>query len=278
MTAVKTIAQPFVEEAKQSVQECRELSERDLWSQHGPTIWRTRRFVGNPHFYPVYKYKDLYSYSLFSLIMLKGRLDLNKTVAKKVATWPREQWYYSGTDTLDCEIVRVGSPIKPKLSIKWPEEYAERLADAMRKDIAAIEYTHPGVTNVILCGGKDSLNLLLLPWRNPVLVVSAAPNYDLVKSFIKDNALAFDVELLEDADDSLLPLEVMVNVCRNNLEHCRWGPALRAVSERLSKQCIFWKGQLGAQVMPPQWKAYTHHGEKAMYQMHKYVGCEWGKR
>jgi len=68
------------------VQECALPSEPAMWSQHGPTIWRAERFQGLPHFYPVYRYGDLYSYSLFSLILHKGNLRLDPKVAREVET------------------------------------------------------------------------------------------------------------------------------------------------------------------------------------------------
>jgi hypothetical protein len=130
------------------------------------------------------------------------------------------------------------------------------MADAMRKDIIPIEAANPGYTNIILCGGKDSLNLALLPWKNPVVVASAPPNYDLVKTFMTDNGLPFDVVDLRDDDTSLLDCEILTNCCRNNLEHCRWGPNLREILKDFDGKIIFWKGQAGDQIMTSKWKVY----------------------
>ena len=242
------------------VQECASLSEWGMWSQHGPTIWRTPRFEGKPHFYPVYRYGDLYSYSLLSLILHKGSLRLNPAVVNEVAT--RTYPYQCGTATLDEEIVRLGGPVKSSRRIRSPEEFARRVAAGMRADAATIERLNPGYTNVLMCGGRDSLNLLLVPWQNPVLVMSAPPNYDLVRAFMADNGLTFDLIELNDTDATLLDVEVLVNVCRNDLAHCRWGPQLARLARELSGRLIFWKGQLGSPFMTAKWKYFCHDRDR----------------
>jgi hypothetical protein len=63
----------------------------------------------------------------------------------------------------------------------------------MCADISLIKAGQPEFTNILLCGGKDSLSLSLLPWKNPVIVARAPPNYDLVRAFMADNYLSFDV-------------------------------------------------------------------------------------
>ena len=42
----------------------------------------------------------------------------------------------------------------------------------MITDIERAQAAHPEVTHVVLCGGKDSLNMLLLPWRRPRSLLS----------------------------------------------------------------------------------------------------------
>jgi hypothetical protein len=236
------------------------LSEAAIWSRHGPTIWQTRRFEGIPHFYPVYRYEDLYSYSLFALILHKGSLQVNPSVAREVET--RTYPYQSGNQTIDREIERLGGPVASSRRIRSPEEFARRVADGMRADAAKIEQLNPGCTNVLMCGGLDSLNMLLLPWRHPVVVASAPPNYDLVRAFLLENGLSFDLVRLDDADRSLLEAEVLANACRNDLEHCRWGPDLVRLARDLGGRAVFWKGQLGAQFLTPKWKEYWHEKDR----------------
>ena len=141
--------------------------------------------------------------------------------------------------------------------IHTPEQYANAIVEALRKDTARVEAGHPSSTNVILCGGKDSLNLLFLPWKNPVIVASAPPNYPLVKQFIQDHNLSYDILELNDNDDSMLPQEILINFCRNNLEHCRWGPSLVQLANDFGGKLIFWKGQLGSILMNTNWWHYT---------------------
>ena len=227
-----------------------------MWSKQGTVIWRANQFLGTPDFYPVYKYQNYYSYSLLSLILFKGGLRLNPHAAKKVSS--SDFFFFAGSDTIDMEITRVGGPPMPEFSISDPDSYARRLARAMCKDIATIEADHPNFTNILLCGGKDSLNLTLLPWRNPVIVASGPPNYELVKTFIKDNKLSFDIVCLDDNDDSLLQSEILVNCCRNNLEHCRYGPHLKKLSKAHDGKVIFWKGQLGDILMTQYWKWFAY--------------------
>jgi len=254
--ASRTGAVAGVELRTGPIRECALLSEAAMWSQHGPMIWRAHHFEGLPHFYPVYRCGDLYSYSLLSLILHKGSLRVNPRVAREVET--RSYPYQSGSETIDRDIRRIGGPPAPQFRIHDSQEFARRIADAMRRDAAVVETANPGKTNVLLCGGRDSLNLLLLPWRNPVLVASAPPNHDLVRAFLDENDIPFDLAELDDADDSLLPAEVLLNACRNDLAHCRWGPDLVRIARSLGGRAVFWKGQLGDSLMQPKWREYWH--------------------
>jgi hypothetical protein len=235
---------------------CDTLSGEDVWSTHDEGIvWKARKFIGSPSFYPVYRYEDFYSYSLLALILLKGSLEINRAYAQRIANPDRP--YYPGNDTIDRRIVRVGGPLAPGFVIKDTDEYARKIAAAMTKDAAAAESCNPGCTNIILCGGKDSLNLLLLPWNNPVLVASAPPNYELVCDFVRDNGLKFNVIKLEDRNDSLLEMELLLNCCQNDLIHFRWGYHLKELTGRLNRKSIIWKGQLGSMLFMTDWKVYT---------------------
>lgn len=254
--AIMTIADDMLGPTSRPAESHAELTESAIWSDHNAAIWQADRFVGSPAFYPVYRYENYYSYSPLPLILLKGNLRLNSRAAKAVSR--PDFRFYGGSDTIDKEIVRIGGPPIPGFGIVDADTYASRLAEAMCKDVASVEAAHPGYTNVILCGGKDSLNLTLLPWTNPVIVASAAPNYALVQAFMADNDLSFDLIRLVDEDDSLLQREILVNCCRNSLEHCRWGPQLETMSRTNNGRTIFWKGQLGDILMTKYWKDFAY--------------------
>lgn len=247
----------FIENIKNNpIKTCGKLNEFEMWSEHRNIIWMADRFEGSPAFYPVYQYKNYYSYSPLALIILKGNLCKNRR-AIRASSIPNFL-YYSGMDTIDKEIVRIGGPPKSNFKIKRPHEYANKLASAMIKDISEIEIANNGYTNIILCGGKDSLNLTLLPWKNPVIIASADPNYEHVKEFLEGNDLKYDLFRLNDSNKSLVECEILANCCRNNLEHCRWGYDLRQLSHQLGRKIIFWKGQMGDTFMTPYWKNYSH--------------------
>lgn len=245
----------WIETLKAEPVQCEDLTEDPVWGDARTEIWQARRFRGSPSFYPVYRWRDYYSYSPLTLLLKKGSFDLDEKVSRLIAAAGRN--YLSSAGTLDTEIKRVGGPMIPKFRIRTPKLYAKAIAEAVQKDVAHTEAKHPNTTNVIMCGGKDSLNLLLLRWKNPVIVASAAPNYVFVKQFITDHALHYDVIELKDEDRTLLPQEILINFCRNNLEHCRWGPALAKIVHDLDGNVIFWKGQLGNILMNANWCYYT---------------------
>lgn len=233
-----------------------ELTEAHLWQSHGTVLWRAQSFRGTPSFYPVYRYEDLYSYSPLVLILSKNRFRLDRELAKSCAR--RHFRFLSGRGVLDRDIARIGAPLRPTNDLSTPQDYIRAIVEALRADVASAEAHHPNLTNVVLCGGKDSLNLLLLPWKNPTLVASAAPNFELVRQFVTDNGLDFQVVELTDAEDAdVLASEALENGCRNNLEHCRWGVDLRRLAQAHRRQVIFWKGQLGDLYMTPKWKAVS---------------------
>jgi hypothetical protein len=246
----------WIETLRQTPVPCDELTEERIWSENGTAIWQAKRFSGSPAFYPVYRWRDYYSYSPLTLVLQKGSLRLDPDVARRAAVpgWT----YMSGAGTLDRDISRLGGPMAVNFEIRTPEGYASAIAAAVREDVARAEAAHPDFTNVILCGGKDSLNLLLLPWKNPVVAASAAPNHLPAKEFMAANGLKYDLIELMDNDTSLLPNEILLNFCRNDLQHCRWGPQLAQIARSFSGKLIFWKGQLGSTLMTPQWKNYTH--------------------
>jgi len=256
----------FIDEMTNDIGHCEELTEDRIWNVPGPMIWKANCFTGSPHFYPVYRCGESYSYSPLALIVQKHKLHINRRVAHAVAK-PVSR-YYSGNDTVDLDINRIGGPMeRGHLQIKDPNQFVERIAHAMQEDIVAVENRNSGHTNIILCGGMDSLNLLLLPWKNPVVAASAPPNYEVVKQFISDNGLHIDLICLNDDDTSLLDIEILINCCRNNLQHFRWGPHLRKIAQEFESRTIFWKGQLGM-FLKGTWANYSHPRDVGVYLSH----------
>jgi len=219
-------------------------------------VWRAPGVEPSPHFYPVYRHGDLWSHSLLSLLLAKGEVTVDRRAARRAGR-PGFK-YYSGLRTIDAETRRIGRPLpRGPLEVCTPEDFAAALADALREDVAAVEARHPGATNVVLCGGRDSLNLLLVPWKNPTLVASAPPNYPLVCEFVSRHALGYEVIPLVD-DDDLLPWEIVAAACRISLNHCRWSRHLRSIALELGPRCLFWKGQLGDTFTTDFFRTYTH--------------------
>lgn len=242
------------------VRACQTLTEADLWLDQGPTVWASPRFVGDPSFYPVYRFGEHYSYSPLFLMALTGDVQVDRGfVACIEARDRRGTPYYSGSRTIDRRITRVGGPMPHQATITRGTDYARQIASAMVEDARIAEAATGGATNVVLCGGKDSLNLLLLPWKNPVLAVSAAPNFPLVREFIQRNRLGVDCTELKDQDTSALPQEILYNACHNDLRHCRWGGEMRALSMAMGGRLVFWKGQLGDVFVSPYWRNYAHY-------------------
>jgi len=151
----------FLTRATHPVEACGTLTEKMMWSKNGPPIWKADLFEGSPAFYPVYKYGDFYSYSLLSLILHKKCLRVNRRWVKKASA--KDFTYNSGHDSIDREIKRIGGPQKCGYRIRNSDEYATKIAKALLKDCGEIEKNHPRYTNIIMCGGKDSLNLLFIP-------------------------------------------------------------------------------------------------------------------
>ena len=240
----------------------RPLTEEDVWGAHGPLLWRAPGFVGEPCFYPVYRWRDLYSHSPLALILAKGDFSPNPA-AIEAAQAPIFD-YVPATVPIDPALERLGGPHAVRGGLDTVPAFVEAFVEAIKRDIARVEDRHPGHTNVVLCGGKDSLNLLLLPWKNPVLVASAQPNTDLVRQFVERNALPFEVvELGDPYDDDLRFVETALGLGRANLEHWRWGGALRAIAGQLEHRLIFWKGQVGDAYTTPKWRKLADRPGKA---------------
>lgn len=233
-------------------------SEADLWGAREALVVRAERFEGLPGFYPVYRFEDFYSWSLIALVVLKGSLRVNPRAAHSAR---REGFLYDpGNDTIDREIQRVGGPPSPLAGppLRDADAFVRAWAEALRQDVAEREAGGEG-SHVVLAGGRDSLNLLLLPWQKPPLVVSAQPNTPLVRRFVEQNDLGLEVrELCDPRDDGVLTREVLENACRADLRHYRWGAHLASLAAELPGPVTFWKGQVADALTTPYWKTLTH--------------------
>ena len=134
---------------------------------------------------------------------------------------------------------------------------------------AEIEKLNPNTTNLVLCGGRDSLNLLLLSWENSTIAVSAEPNYPLVCEFIKNNNLDIKTIRLDDLHDPEMLIEENLECCcRIALPEWKWGAGLRKVANGFDKKggfdkkVIFWKGHFGDTLLTPDWKSYINKNYK----------------
>lgn len=223
---------------------------------------RLRNSIDSPHFAPQYKWGEHINYSPLKLILEKGYIKVNP---RAVEFWSNPDRHYAPPGYfVDMEIERIGKPHTYSKEIHSEETAVKGISTAMAHDMQLAEKTFPQHINVILCGGKDSLNLLLLPWTNPVLVVSADPNYPLVKEFLKNNGLSYDIIKLEDERNVDLDKEILINCCRNNLSHCKWGGHLKEIATDYDKKVIFWKGQVGAELFNySRWKVYKYTSPEA---------------
>jgi hypothetical protein len=247
----------LIERVNERTTEIGTLYATEMVRKHGPVVWKAENFVGDPHFYPVYRFEDFYSHSLLALILKKRSLVLNSEILD-LARSPDFTCVMSD-QVIDREIFRIGSPHASGFSITDVNVFAKSIADAMLKDIAYVEEVNPGFTNVVLCGGSDSLNLLLLPWKNETVAISAEPNFEHVKRFVEQNQLNIRVVKLEDSfEPEELNDEILENCCRADLSHWRWGASLRQLAVEMDKKLVYWKGQAGDLYMSTTWKTYMH--------------------
>lgn len=224
------------------------ISQKDIldlslvWTENNHLVWQANEHKNAPIFYPIYQYKDYYSISPLPLILLKKEFNKDHTFWK---AHNRKKSYYLGLNTVDKDIKRINGNFSSALNKVSQENLIASIAKAMINDAARIEALYPSYENIIFCGGKDSLNILLLPWKKPIIVASAPPNYALVKAFIKRNNIPVKAIIeLENNDSNYTEIEVLSNACFNDLSHCRWINQFISLSKKYPK-CIFWKGQLG---------------------------------
>jgi len=77
-TAPERIIENIRTELGSRIKKIDKLSEYDIWSEHGPMVWEAEKFSSTPFFYPVYKYKNYFSYSFLNLVILKGEVNFTK--------------------------------------------------------------------------------------------------------------------------------------------------------------------------------------------------------
>lgn len=227
-----------------------------FWQNHDVYVVKAAQVILPPFFYPIYQWQDFYAFSPLPLLLKKGHLTIgyrgeDYLQRTKGDVTPPEMF-------IDPDIRRIGGSPMLTREHRDPQAFTEMMAVAMQADIYEVESRNPGKTNIILCGGKDSLNLLLLVWKNPTIVYSAAPNFQLVRQFVVDNQLDFEVrELLDQSDNTLLSREIIEAFGMVNLANWRWASHLRQIARMLDHQAVFWKGQFADAVLTDYWRSYT---------------------
>lgn len=227
-----------------------------LWARHEPVVRQVDALEHFESFYPVYRWRNSVSSSILALLRLKGELRLNRRACE--AARRRNFSYWSGTETIDVEIQRVGGSRFTAPTIRDEAQYVAEICAALTADIQLAEKQNPGCTNIILCGGKDSLNLLLLPWTHHTVVMSAPPNWSYVVDFVRHHQLPFEVSRLDDRDACLSSTRECLEGClRMDLSHFRWGTELSRIAQAKGP-VVFWTGSLGDLYMTPKWRTVTH--------------------
>ena len=244
-----------IKEKIKHVEKVNVLNEDMMWQQHGPLVWQANDFDGIPSFYNIYKYENYYSYSVLALVLLKKNL---KVSSKAVDAIDGDDFvHHFNNETIDLEIFKINALHDYNYSITDVDEYCRKIASALIEDMKIIEEKNKNYTNIIMCGGKDSMNLLLLPWKNPVVAISADPNYEFVCEFVRNNDLDIAVRKLEDTfNENSLDTEILESFCRANLTHWRWGVDLQNIVSEYSNKSIIWKGQMGDLYLTDSWKHY----------------------
>lgn len=236
-------------------QYCAELTETALWTHQDVILFQSPRFIGSPYFYPVYRAGDLYSWSLLSLIKHLKRAELNARLKDRVET--------SHFGFLPPEfppfrnIERVGGPLtRLKTEFRTRSDFVDAIAQAMIDDARLAFEKNPDHDHIVLVGGRDSLNLLLLPWEKGVIAASSPPNAKLVREFIERNALNVELIELSETEDDSLDDEVLINCCRIGLQDARWGSQLRRIANSRDLPVVIWKGQMADAFLTPYWRKY----------------------
>ena len=234
-----------------------EVSTRSLWETHDGYVFESRSIGEVDDFYPIYRFGDHFSFSILPLICIKGTIRVNEEFITRFLD--------NGGDvagpqpTIDREIQRLGGIVQFVRDISDQDLFSDMLAEAMNEDIRHICKRNPGKQNVVLCGGKDSLNILLADWPEPVIALSAEPNFPLVKRFVEQNGLNVEVLPLSDPEPSSTGLvrEIAEASCLVDLAHWKWTEHLRRFAEERQGRVVFWKGQMADATLTDYWRSYT---------------------
>lgn len=244
-------------------EETRDTLDTDaFWQVHGPHVVKAAAVTGAPFFYPVYRWGDLHAFSPLPLLLRKGALRVDP--AAEAALRAQRHDVTPPHLFLDRDIRRLGGPPDMRPAITDRDRFAQAMAEAMQADWDAVEAANPGKTNIVLCGGRDSLNVLLLRARNPVVAYSAEPNLPLVRAFVRDNGLDIPVHPLEDRDDPTLRAREIAEACGQvDLVHWKWTVHLRQIAQAQDHAAVFWKGQFADAVLTDYWRSYTSRPGRA---------------
>lgn len=232
-------------------------SDHDLWLKHDASVFFSDAAPKiESAFYPLYRYENYYSFSLYRLARLMGEVELDPSFCRAISSGFNDVCRPSPVAIQGIE--RLTGTVHFSGQERNKTRFLERLAAAMQNDAHQVEAANPGKTNIILCGGKDSLNLLLLKWSNPVVVYSAEPNFDLVRQFSDENGLGIDVRRLEDTEDPALKQREIAEAA-GQVHHgsWKWAAALRDIAGSFNQDAVFWKGQLGDIYLAPNWRFYS---------------------
>ncbi|MEM9633026.1 MAG: hypothetical protein AAGA50_16970, partial [Pseudomonadota bacterium] len=238
------------------IPKCDTLDYRTLWSRHESYLYRASAVKADSQFYPVYEWNGLYSFTPLALLFAKKKLLINSDFTTALAE-PNND-VSRPNPLIDREIKRLGGPPSLSLRLKDGPTFVTSFAAALKADVRAAEKANPGKTNVLLCGGKDSLNLLLLDWLNPVIAYSAEPNFPLVEEFVRKNHLDIEVRILSDKRvESLEARQIAEGFCLVDLNNWKWTGHLHEIAGDYDHELIFWKGQVADLFLTDYWRSYT---------------------
>lgn len=222
-----------------------------VWYDKRADVFQSNKVVGEECSYPLYKYNNFYSYSPLNLLKIKGVLDWNRRIEyyledHKIASYLPPEVF------IDKKIKRVGSAInQEKLTIKSQKHFVSEFSNALIRDIRRLENLHSKSVFGILTGGKDSLNLLLFPWKVKIIALSAEPNFQLVRDFCIANSLDIEVVKLEGEEsdsEEWIENEALIGCCRVALPDIRWTKNLFEIKNKFAiedSQLVILTGSLG---------------------------------
>ena len=231
-----------------------EISTANLWSCHDNYVFRSEKIGDIGNFYPIYQFEDLFSFSMLPLLLIKGQLDLDTAFVRNGL----RRDVALPNPTIDRNIKRLGGVRRFTRELSDRDQFAQILADAISSDIDNVCTNNPDHQHIILCGGRDSLNILLHNWRKKPIVYSAQPNTDLVRKFVSDNFLELEVRELCDIDPGLnIKREILESSLIVEIENWKWTQHLCQIAKEQHGKVIFWKGQVADAFLTDYWISYT---------------------